>query len=155
MRWGWLLCPCSLSYERDAMSGSMTGRERVRAAMAHREPDRVPVMCQLALGHYFLHGGCDPADIWFDSRTFAATLETLRARYGFDGFLLKGNLDAVNEMLRADDATFDAAVIERLRTGKPGSGYILSSACSVAPHVNPERLRRMVALAERHGRYAR
>lgn len=385
--------------------------------MAHREPDRVPVMCQLALGHYFLHGGCDPADIWFDSRTFATTLETLRARYGFDGFLLnlpgrpatwrewvaridrdgsgtrmvwrnglesvvpaddnlqtfmpgggslpradcatvdpddpalfripgyvwnvwhapclwdipddadladpasypawfvsalrearalapdasihaevfspfthllelfgyqdalialierpdlchrllekfaavavaqiaclvrhgpdailnssafagagfisremyrefvvpyerrlaaavhdaglpayvhtcgaigdrldlmaetgvdgldtldppplgtvdlaeakrnhgerfflKGNLDAVNEMLRADDATFDAAVIERLRTGKPGSGYILSSACSVAPHVKPERLRRMVALAERHGRYAR
>ena len=27
-------------------------------------PDRVPVMCQLALGHYFLHAGLDgmPAD---------------------------------------------------------------------------------------------
>ena len=39
------------------------------------------------------------------------------------------------------------------RIGKPGSGYILSSACSVAPHVKPERLKRLVELAEKHGRY--
>jgi uroporphyrinogen-III decarboxylase len=35
----------------------------------------------------------------------------------------------------------------------PGSGYILSSACSVSPHVRPQRLKAMVLLAERHGRY--
>ena len=39
----------------------------------------------------------------------------------------KGNLDAVNEMLNADDATFEQAVKDRLEIGKPGSGYILSS----------------------------
>lgn len=65
----------------------------------------------------------------------------------------KGNLDAVNEMLHADDRTFEAAVKQRLSIGKPGSGYILSSACSVAPHVSPERLKTMTALAERYGRY--
>jgi hypothetical protein len=68
-------------------------------------------------------------------------------------FFFKGNLDAVNEMLHADEATFERAVEERLRIGKPGSGYILSSACSVAPHVRPERLKRLTELAERLGRY--
>lgn len=83
------------------------------------------------------------------------TVDLARAKIDFgERFFFKGNLDAVNEMLRADDATFEAAVVDRLRIGMPGSGYILSSACSVAPHVNPERLRRMVELAETHGRYA-
>jgi uroporphyrinogen decarboxylase len=68
-------------------------------------------------------------------------------------FFFKGNLDAVNEMLHADDATFERAVEERLRIGKPGSGYILSSACSVAPHVKPERLRRLVEMAQQLGKY--
>lgn len=48
---------------------SMNSKERVWAAMNHREPDRVPVMCQLALGHYFLNCGYRPSDIWFDSET--------------------------------------------------------------------------------------
>ncbi len=68
-------------------------------------------------------------------------------------FFFKGNLDSVNEMLHADDATFERAVEDRLRIGKPGSGYILSSACSVAPHVKPERLRRLVELADHFGKY--
>lgn len=75
-----------------------------------------------------------------------------KARYG-ERFFFKGNLDAVNEMLRADDATFEQAVLDRLRVGMPGSGYILSSACSVAPAVRPDRLQKMVHLADRHGRY--
>ena len=79
-------------------------------------------------------------------------LAAAKAQYG-ERFFFKGNLDAVNEMLRADDAAFEAAVRERLAIGKPGSGYILSSACSVAPAVRPDRLRTMVPLAEAHGRY--
>jgi uroporphyrinogen-III decarboxylase len=75
-----------------------------------------------------------------------------KARYG-RRFFFKGNLDAVNEMLDADDATFERAVKERIRIGKPGSGYILSSACSVAPHVKPERLTKLAELAEQHGTY--
>ncbi len=68
-------------------------------------------------------------------------------------FFFKGNLDSVNEMLHADDATFEQAVEDRIRIGKPGSGYILSSACSVAPHVKPERLRRLAEVADQLGRY--
>jgi hypothetical protein len=79
-------------------------------------------------------------------------LEQAKARYG-RRFFFKGNLDAVNEMLHADEATFEQAVRERLRIGKPGSGYILSSACSVAPHVSPDRLKRLVQLADELGRY--
>jgi uroporphyrinogen-III decarboxylase len=56
-------------------------------------------------------------------------------------------------MLNADEQTFERAVEERIRIGKPGSGYILSSACSVAPHVKPERLKRLAELATQLGRY--
>ena len=79
-------------------------------------------------------------------------LEEAKSKYG-DRFFFKGNLDAVNEMLGADDETFEEAVKERIRIGKPHSGYILSSACSVAPRVRPERLKRLAELVSRFGRY--
>ena len=66
----------------------MNSRERVAAAMHHERPDRVPVMCQLSLGHYFLRAGFQPIDIWFDSSTFAAALLRLQKRYQFDGVLI-------------------------------------------------------------------
>lgn len=79
-------------------------------------------------------------------------LDQAKAEYG-ERFFFKGNLDAVNEMLNADDETFEQAVKDRLEIGKPGAGYILSSACSVAPHVRPQRLKKMTDLAHRFGRY--
>ena len=79
-------------------------------------------------------------------------LEDAKSKYGHR-FFFKGNLDAVNEMLYADDEIFEQAVKERIRIGKPGSGYILSSACSVAPHVKGERLKKLAALAEQFGKY--
>ena len=79
-------------------------------------------------------------------------LEDAKSKYG-RRFFFKGNLDAVNEMLNADDQTFEQAVKERIRIGKPDSGYILSSACSVAPHVKPERLKRLEVLAAQLGKY--
>jgi hypothetical protein len=45
-------------------------------------------MCQLALGHYFLHTGLDPLDIWHDTATFARALRMLQTRYAFDGILV-------------------------------------------------------------------
>lgn len=66
----------------------MTPKQRMRTAMALREPDRVPVMCQLALGHYFLHAGLSPFDIWFTSDGFAEALLRMRDRYRFDGILV-------------------------------------------------------------------
>jgi len=79
-------------------------------------------------------------------------LAQAKAHYG-RRFFFKGNLDAVNEMLNADEPTFERAVKDRLRIGQPGSGYILSSACSVAPHVNPERLKKLAGFAVELGEY--
>lgn len=82
------------------------------------------------------------------------TVDLAEAKAGVGQRLwLKGNLDSVNELLRGDDATFERAVRERLEIGKPGGGYILSTACSVAPRVRPQRLARLVELAEELGRY--
>jgi uroporphyrinogen-III decarboxylase len=46
-----------------------------------------------------------------------------------------------------------AEASERIRIGMPGSGYILSSACSVAPHVEPWKIELLTPLAEVIGRY--
>ena len=68
----------------------MNGKERIARAMRHELPDRVPVMCQLALGHYFLNlkDQLKPSAIWFTSEGFAEALLTLRERYAFDGILI-------------------------------------------------------------------
>jgi hypothetical protein len=57
-------------------------------AMRLGRPDRVPVMCQLALGHYFLHAGLDPVEVWHSTDGFAEALVRLQRRYGFDGILV-------------------------------------------------------------------
>jgi len=69
-------------------ANEMTGRERVRRAMNLEKPDRVPVFCQLAAGHYFLFSGLQPFDIWFRSQGFADALVALQRRYQFDGILV-------------------------------------------------------------------
>ena len=79
-------------------------------------------------------------------------LEDAKSKYG-ERFFFKGNLDAVNEMLGADDETFEQAVKQRIRIGKPGGGYILSSACSVAPHVKPDMLKRLAELGPHAQRF--
>jgi len=66
----------------------VTPRERMRVAMARGEPDRAPVMCQLALGHYFLHTDEDEVDVWHDTEAFARALVALQRRYAFDGILV-------------------------------------------------------------------
>jgi uroporphyrinogen-III decarboxylase len=80
-------------------------------------------------------------------------LRQAKSEYG-ERFFFKGNLDAVNEMLNADEQTFEQAVRDRLKIGKPGSGYILSSACSVAPYVKPERLKKLAFFAKELGKYS-
>ena len=67
---------------------AMTSRERMAAALRHEQPDRVPVMCQLALGHYFVNTGVSPIEIWHDTAAFGDVLLALQRRYGFDGILV-------------------------------------------------------------------
>lgn len=51
-------------------------------------PDRVPVMCQLSLGHYFLFSGIEPMEVWYTTEGFARALMGMRERYHFDGILV-------------------------------------------------------------------
>lgn len=66
----------------------MTGKERMKIAMQGGIPDRVPVMCQLSLGHYFLYSQVDPLEIWYTSRGFSNALIAMQERYQFDGILV-------------------------------------------------------------------
>ena len=66
----------------------MDSKERMAAAMRLREPDRVPVMCQLSLGHYFLNCAQPEVEIWHSTEAFGDALIELQRRYGFDGILI-------------------------------------------------------------------
>jgi hypothetical protein len=65
-----------------------TPRERVKAAMDLRTPDRVPLMCQLSIGHMLLQLGVSPVEFWHDVEVFADGLVKLREIYDFDGILV-------------------------------------------------------------------
>lgn len=66
----------------------MTSREHMAIAMKRQEPDRVPVMCQLSIGHMILATGVSPIELWHDPRAYAEVLFSLRDRYDFDGILV-------------------------------------------------------------------
>ena len=66
----------------------MTSRERMAAAMALGRPDRVPVMCQLSVGHMLLRTGTRPTTFWHSAEAYASGLVVLQRAYGFDGILV-------------------------------------------------------------------
>ncbi|MCX6142553.1 MAG: hypothetical protein NTZ35_04965 [Ignavibacteriales bacterium] len=53
-----------------------------------KTPDRVPVMCQLSIGHMLLQLDVSPLEFWHDVNVFAEGLIKLREIYGFDGVLV-------------------------------------------------------------------
>jgi hypothetical protein len=66
----------------------MSGKERIARTMRTGIPDRVPVMCQLALGHYFLRCSIPAIEIWHSTAGFGDALIELQRRYRFDGILI-------------------------------------------------------------------
>jgi hypothetical protein len=66
----------------------MTSRERVAEAMALRQPDRVPLMCQFSIGAMMHQLKPSPAEFWYDGRLFAIGLTELCERFSFDGILV-------------------------------------------------------------------
>jgi uroporphyrinogen decarboxylase len=91
----------------------MNSRDRILAAMDLRQPDRVPVMCQLSLGHYFVQLGVDPAEYWLDNETISNCYLALAERYGFDGILinLPGRDPNVRQFVERIETTADGQVI--------------------------------------------
>ena len=81
-------------------------------------------------------------------------LAEAKAQIG-DQVFLKGNMNSV-ELLHAKSADEVLAhATERIEDASAGGGYILSTACSVAPGVEPWKLELLTPLAERIGRYGR
>jgi uroporphyrinogen-III decarboxylase len=66
----------------------MDSKERMAKAMNLEEPDRVPVMCQMSIGHILLQTGFRPLELWFSKEVFAEALLKLREIYQFDGILI-------------------------------------------------------------------
>ncbi|MFZ4615231.1 MAG: uroporphyrinogen decarboxylase family protein [Rectinemataceae bacterium] len=66
----------------------MTGKQRIAKAMRREKADRVPVFCQLAIGHYMLNSGKTAWRLWFSPQDFSDALVALAGRYGFDGVLV-------------------------------------------------------------------
>ncbi len=98
----------------------MNSKQRLAAVMQHRIPDRVPVMCQLALGHYFLNlrDRLKPHEIWFTSEGFAEALLALRERYRFDGILI--NIPGRDPDWKQDVASIEETPRGELITWKDG-----------------------------------
>lgn len=66
----------------------MTSKERITAAMSGERPDRVPVMCQMSIGHMLKATGASPSRFWHSAGDFVEGLLALRALYRFDGILV-------------------------------------------------------------------
>jgi len=77
-------------------------------------------------------------------------LSDAKQRIGHKMFI-KGNLNAVELLHSQSKEEIKAQILDRLRTGKPNGGYILSTACSVAPRVEPWKLEMLTPLAEEFG----
>jgi hypothetical protein len=80
------------------------------------------------------------------------TLSEAKKRVGNQIFL-KGNIDSVNVLLQGSDEYFEKTIKETIEVGKVGGGYILSTACSVAPDVHPDRMIRLKDLVDKFGIY--
>ena len=66
---------------------------------------------------------------------------------------LKGNMNSVSILEYTTKEEVVAEATERIQTGKPGGGYILSSACSIAPRVEPWKIELLTPLANEIGNY--
>jgi uroporphyrinogen-III decarboxylase len=82
------------------------------------------------------------------------TVEIADAKRQLGGKLfIKGNLDPVNTLLLGTIHDVRGAARERIAVAAPGGGYILSSACSVAPATPPANIAVLREVAEECGRY--
>lgn len=66
----------------------MNPKDRMKKAMDLEVPDRVPVMCQMSIGHMLLQLGVSPSEFWLSGELFAEGLLKLREIYDFDGILI-------------------------------------------------------------------
>jgi uroporphyrinogen-III decarboxylase len=79
-------------------------------------------------------------------------LADAKSRIG-ERLFIKGNMDPVNTVLMGTPETTFADATRRIAIGKPGGGYILSTACSVAPAAPTENIVQLRAAVDASGWY--
>jgi hypothetical protein len=79
-------------------------------------------------------------------------LADAKRRIGGKAFI-KGNIDPIHVLLRGSVETVENDARSRLEIGKPGGGYIMSTACSVGPRTPPENIRLLAEIVADSGRY--
>ena len=79
-------------------------------------------------------------------------LEDAFSRIG-DTMFIKGNVDSVNTLLFGTDNKIHEDILNRIRTGMKNKGFILSTACSIAPKVPTERIKKLTEMTEIFGNY--
>jgi len=65
-----------------------------------------------------------------------------------DRIFIKGNMDPVNVLLLGTEEIVRKDAEFRVEVGKPGGGFILSTACSIAPHTKRENVQVLRRVAE-------
>jgi uroporphyrinogen decarboxylase len=78
-------------------------------------------------------------------------LADAKRRVGGRAFI-KGNIDPVHVLLSGTVEKVRQDAATRLEAGKPGGGYILSTACSIAPRTPRENIQVLAEVAEEFGR---
>ena len=66
---------------------------------------------------------------------------------------IKGNIDPVHVLLEGTPEAVRRDALARLGTGRPGGGYILSTACSIAPRTSRENVEVLASVVEEAGAY--
>jgi uroporphyrinogen-III decarboxylase len=79
-------------------------------------------------------------------------LEDAFHRIGSSMFI-KGNIDPVNTLFSGTANSISADIQRRLQTGKQNPGFILSTACSIAPKTPPENILLLKQFIEKYGYY--
>jgi uroporphyrinogen decarboxylase len=70
-----------------------------------------------------------------------------------DRAYIKGNIDPVNVLMNGTREEVTEDVKRRLEVGMGAGGFILSTACAIAPRTPPENVMLLRELAEEYGRY--
>ena len=82
------------------------------------------------------------------------TVDLAEAKIFLDGkAFIKGNIDPVNTLLLGSLDQIKNDVEWRINVGKKNGGYILSSACSIAPKTPPENILLLSELVKLWGKY--
>jgi uroporphyrinogen-III decarboxylase len=80
-------------------------------------------------------------------------LEDAFSRIGNKMFI-KGNIDPVNTLFKGTEDSISQDVTKRLEIGMQHPGFILSTACSIAPKTPSDNVLLLRQLIEKYGFYA-